>query len=95
MNGNGHLSNEQAHGAISRLAETAIPSAIVLLHLSRDCNHPDLLQRFWASRSPHLADRVHITNQTIPSERIEVRAAELACGEPANHATPTEQTLWH
>ena len=39
------------------------PTAIVLLHLSRECNCPELLAEFWRSASPGLAELVHITNQ--------------------------------
>ena len=95
MGGNGHLSNEEAHAAVIRLAETATPSAIALLHLSRDCNHPDLLHELWTTRSPHLVDRLHITDQRTPSERIEVQAADDEHHAPASPPRPIGQTLWH
>lgn len=38
----GHLSNRQAAAAVTALAATGELSAVVQLHLSRDCNTPDL-----------------------------------------------------
>lgn len=83
MNGNGHLSNEQAHEVVLRLAAQETPRAIVLLHLSRECNCPELLEQLWRERSPELAPRVHITNQVEPIGPIAV-----------SEAAPEPQTLW-
>ena len=73
MNGNGHLSNDQCHELVLRLATHTTPSAIVLLHLSRECNSPELLAELWQDRSPELAPLLHITNQLQPTGPIAVR----------------------
>jgi phosphoribosyl 1,2-cyclic phosphodiesterase len=43
MNGSGHLSNEECRRAVSAIAPTR---QVVLLHLSRDCNRPELARRY-------------------------------------------------
>ncbi len=47
----GHLSNEQCSDALLRIAPT---KAAVLLHLSRDCNEPELAAAFHAGRAYQL-----------------------------------------
>ncbi|MFG0284220.1 MAG: MBL fold metallo-hydrolase [Phycisphaerales bacterium JB039] len=42
VGGAGHLSNQQCHDAVRAIAPRA---RVVLLHLSRDCNHPALARR--------------------------------------------------
>ena len=42
MGGRGHLSNEQCAAAVSEIRPR---SHVVLLHLSRECNHPSLAAR--------------------------------------------------
>ncbi len=43
MNGAGHLSNEECRGAVAAIAPKR---EVVLLHLSRQCNAPDLATRY-------------------------------------------------
>ena len=91
--GHGHLSNREAMEAVRRLADRHEPSAIALLHLSRDCNHPDLVRRLWKSECPKLADRLHIAHATSPLPPIELepgRSTEAVSPPPA--AIP--ETLW-
>ena len=64
--GHGHLSNQEALDAVRRLARHREPSFIALIHLSRDCNHPDLVRRLWEGRAPELADRMHLAHATVP-----------------------------
>ena len=87
MGGNGHLSNDQAHDVVVRLVAHSMPSAIVLLHLSRECNCPQLLQKLWQERSPELARRLHITNQVEP-------VGPIAVGEAVPDPDPQPKTLW-
>jgi phosphoribosyl 1,2-cyclic phosphodiesterase len=71
MGGSGHLSNEQALG-IALAADRAQPlSALVLLHLSRDCNCPQLVERLYHERAPALAPRLAVTAQREPSRAFE------------------------
>jgi len=56
MGGSGHLSNEQALAAVKRILDRTaelcgpdrLPRHIVLLHRSRECNCPKLVQRMFA-----------------------------------------------
>ena len=72
MGGAGHLSNDQALDAIVRLDRAARLAGVVLLHLSRDCNDPSLVQRLYARRAPHLANRLTISRQDRPTGMLEI-----------------------
>ena len=90
--GHGHLSNREALEAVLRLALHREPAFIALLHLSRDCNHPDLVQRLWEDRAPGLASRVHLAHATRPLPTL-----PLGLGNsPAQKApdTPFSESLW-
>ena len=64
MGGAGHLSNEQARDAVLRAVERSAepPRHVVLLHLSRQCNHPDIARAVWNDH-PQLASRLRFTSQ--------------------------------
>ena len=70
MGGSGHLSNEQALAAVQaildRTAATCgpdkLPRHIVLLHRSRQCNCPKLVQRMFAG-DPRIAPVLTLTHQ--------------------------------
>ncbi|MBC04605.1 MAG: hypothetical protein CMJ34_15080 [Phycisphaerae bacterium] len=83
--GHGHLSNEEALEAVLRLALRREPSLIALIHLSRDCNHPDMVQRLWEDRAPDLAARVHLADATVPSP-----ALPLKPGNDPSQKAPTD-----
>ena len=72
MGGLGHLSNEQSLEAVLRIAGVCDLRHIVLLHLSRHCNDPDLVRRLYARRAPHLLSRLTITNQWAPTPVLAV-----------------------
>lgn len=74
MGGAGHLSNDQALQAILELADTSDLQHIALLHLSRQCNCPRLVQQLYADRAGHLLDRLTITNQNEPTPMLRVEA---------------------
>jgi phosphoribosyl 1,2-cyclic phosphodiesterase len=63
MGGRGHLSNEQALSAVREILDGCqkkgrrLPSHIVLLHRSQDCNCPRLVRRLF-SRDPRIAPRL-------------------------------------
>lgn len=60
MGGSGHLSNGECLGAVREIAATSTPSHVVLLHLSRECNCPSLVQQLWEREAPDLARRLVI-----------------------------------
>lgn len=74
MGGSGHLSNEQSLDAVRRIAETSDLAAVVTLHLSQDCNRPELVTALYRERAPRLAKRLVLTSQGEPSVEVAVRA---------------------
>ena len=76
MDGHGHLSNEQALALVQHAhGRDAAPDHVVLLHLSEQCNHPDVVRELWMREAPALATRMRIAPRRDPCEPIEVRAA--------------------
>lgn len=72
MEGHGHLSNEQALGLVRRLESLGhLPERLVLLHLSEQCNHPDLVRALWRRHVPHLHERMQVANRREPTAAIE------------------------
>ncbi|MEE2682217.1 MAG: MBL fold metallo-hydrolase [Planctomycetota bacterium] len=76
MGGRGHLSNQQCLEAVRTLADRPAEArplgAVVLLHLSRDCNCRERLRRFWERNVPELADRMEISWPNQPGSRVEL-----------------------
>lgn len=71
MGGRGHLSNQQAL-RLARQVHCASPlSHLVLLHLSRQCNTPEVVRNLYQEEAPELADRLLITCQGTPSPAVE------------------------
>ncbi|MHB1158384.1 MAG: MBL fold metallo-hydrolase [Phycisphaerales bacterium] len=64
MSSRGHLSNEQTLQALQHLFTQShtLPARIVLLHLSRQCNCPRLLEQLYAPH-PRIAERLHLSSQ--------------------------------
>ena len=81
MNGSGHLSNEQSLHAIRHIAGLSSLSAILLLHLSRQCNAPERIHELYTACAPELLDRLVLAEQFNPTPWIE-------CGNQA----PSEST---
>lgn len=73
MGGRGHLSNDESLAAVVRIAERSRLTHVVPLHLSRQCNHPSLIEALYARDAPHLRDRVRMTSQKIPTPVMELR----------------------
>lgn len=73
MGGKGHLSNDESVAAALRICESGTPQSIVLLHLSRQCNRPDIVSALWRDRAAHLCDRLVISDQFRPSPTITAR----------------------
>lgn len=90
--GHGHLSNREAIDAVKRLAERRDPCFVALIHLSRDCNHPDLVRRLWQVDAPDLADRLHLAHATIPSAML--RLERGSDPRPPTCEAPIADSLW-
>lgn len=72
MGGAGHLSNHEAVEAVGRIsAGEAAPGHVVLLHLSRECNDPDLVAGLHRD-APYA---VTITNQHTPTGWVRIGRA--------------------
>lgn len=76
MGGLGHLSNEQSLEAVIKLDKSSKLQHIVLLHLSRQCNDPQLVKTLYANRCPNLLDRLTITNQFSPTPMLRIAAGD-------------------
>lgn len=76
MGGKGHLSNEESARAVARISPR---EAVVLLHLSRQCNRPDRALEVHARPGP----RVVVSFHDRPAEWIRVV-------DPALHHAPPE-----
>jgi phosphoribosyl 1,2-cyclic phosphodiesterase len=66
MGGKGHLSNEECIEAVRAIAWPRGPEHVVLLHLSRDCNCPDLVRSLWKAALPELEPRLTIARPFDP-----------------------------
>lgn len=86
MGGRGHLSNEQALGAVRAVLDRAaatgqrLPDHIVLLHRSRQCNCPRLLRRLFES-DRRIAPRLVLAEQYERTEWLRARGTAPAPGE--------------
>jgi phosphoribosyl 1,2-cyclic phosphodiesterase len=86
MSGSGHLSNEQAFDAICSVldrresAGLKLPSHIVLLHRSRECNCTELMQKLFAS-DPRIAPRLTIADPHTRTEWLRPRTMKPVAGE--------------
>ncbi len=75
MSDSGHLSNEQCYEAVRAIAEISPagnPRDVVLLHRSRQCNHPMKIRRVF-ERDPDLSSRITLTDQRRRTRWIRVR----------------------
>jgi phosphoribosyl 1,2-cyclic phosphodiesterase len=88
MSGAGHLSNEQALAAIEQIESQSRLSTITLLHLSRECNCPDLLRELYIRRAPHLAERLTLSNQHEPTPMTMVAPGMPGRKKPAADRIP-------
>jgi len=82
--GHGHLSNVQALDLVRSLANRTTPDRVVLLHLSRECNDPDLVRDLWGAHDETLARRMHVAEQDRPIGPFDLfdrRPVEAAVGD--------------
>lgn len=86
MGGSGHLSNEQAYEAVRLICDRAarkrrrIPSHIVLLHRSRQCNCPRLLRKLF-EQDDRIASRLTLTDQLTRTDWLRLRPSKPLVGE--------------
>ena len=86
MGGAGHLSNAQAYETICRILDRCqrqgrrLPSHIVLLHRSRECNCPKLLRRLFEA-DERIAARLTLTEQFHRSDWLRLRPTPPLVGE--------------
>ncbi len=79
MGGKGHLSNEECIDAVRAIAWPREPEHIVLLHLSRECNCPDLVRGLWRNALPALEPRLTIARPFEPIAPIRLGRAIQRC----------------
>jgi len=77
MGGAGHLSNEQCLEAVLEIEGGSALSHLALLHLSRECNCPNLVRDLYARRAPHLVDRLTVSSQTAVTPTLAIRPGPL------------------
>ena len=86
MGGRGHLSNQQALSAVQGILDRCeiegarLPSHIVLLHRSRQCNCPRLLRKLF-SRDERIARRLTLAEQFERSEWLRPSLLRPLVGE--------------
>ncbi len=91
MGGRGHLSNEQSIDAVCRIAYQSQLSHIALLHLSRQCNCPRLVQSLYAAKAPHLLPLLTVSNQYEPTPLLRVRVGSAPTGPLPEPLRPSQQ----
>lgn len=106
--GAGHLSNEEALAAAQEIAGRSDLQHLVLLHLSRQCNRPELVRSIFEQGLPGLADRIAIAAprhtvgplEILPGQArvstISSRSGSDAGSRPASAASCIERqrSLW-
>lgn len=78
MGGKGHLSNEECVEAVRAIAWPDHPEHVVLLHLSRECNAPEVVRGLWSRELPSLAPRLSIAAAGAPTGVIRMRVGRIA-----------------
>jgi phosphoribosyl 1,2-cyclic phosphodiesterase len=77
MSDAGHLSNEQSYEAVRMIADASpagLPSDVVLLHRSSQCNHPTKIREVFG-RDPELARRITLTEQRSRTRWLHIKPA--------------------
>jgi len=93
----GHLSNDQAGDVLKAWVDAGEPGdiqAVIALHLSRDCNRPELALGAAAAAAPHSQIRAATQTAATPTILVEPRAArDAAIRQPAPPARIHRPTL--
>ena len=87
MGGKGHLSNEESARAVARIAPR---EAVVLLHLSRQCNRPERALEVHGAPGP----RVMVSHHDRPCEWIRVVDPARHVASPEVKVVRPASTLW-
>lgn len=68
MGNRGHLSNGEALATLRKVFDRSsrLPSHVILLHLSRQCNCPNIVTRMYEPH-PDIARRLHLSRQHEPT----------------------------
>lgn len=82
MGGKGHLSNDESVAAALEIAGSSELQAIVLLHLSLQCNRPDIVETVWRERAGHLCDRLVVSDQFRPARTVVARPRQRVPRSP-------------
>jgi phosphoribosyl 1,2-cyclic phosphodiesterase len=90
LSGHGHLSNRQALDGAVRIADRSSLQHLVLLHLSRDCNDPQLVRQLYVNNAPHLLDRLTISTQHETTAMLDVSPGRTACAGNARTGAQLE-----
>jgi phosphoribosyl 1,2-cyclic phosphodiesterase len=93
----GHLSNAQAAGLLRRVIERSDagrPRQLVQLHLSRDCNHPDLAaeEARLVLRELMATVEVHTASQHAPTPTFHLRSHAPTGFTPGRVKRPRKPT---
>jgi phosphoribosyl 1,2-cyclic phosphodiesterase len=91
MNGRGHLSNDESLGAVRRIAGQSELAHVVPLHLSQQCNDPQIVKRLYAKRAPELLDALTLSNQHEPTPTLTVQ--QVTGAERSSAARRNEQMV--
>ena len=92
--GRGHLSNDECLRATATIAGSGELEHVVLLHLSRECNCPDLVASLWRERAPHLAPRVVVSRHDQPTSLLRVHGGRRGGAHtPGSHASDATSDL--
>jgi ribonuclease BN (tRNA processing enzyme) len=86
MGGAGHLSNQQSSRAVQEMSPRR---HVVLLHLSQECNTPEVAQAAHRHAVP-----VTLTHAKLPTPRIAVARPEWTDRSPPRVEVPMPRTLW-
>lgn len=78
MGGRGHLSNEQALVAAQTLTAAGSVQHLVLLHLSQQCNRPELARSLFTAALPSMANALVISRPDAPTPLMRIRRSEVA-----------------
>ncbi|MSR69342.1 MAG: MBL fold metallo-hydrolase [Phycisphaerales bacterium] len=78
MGGRGHLSNEQSVEAARLLTASGTVRHLVLLHLSQECNRPQIVRDLFCARLPAMAESLVISRPNEPTPLLQVRRREAA-----------------
>ncbi|MSR29081.1 MAG: MBL fold metallo-hydrolase [Phycisphaerales bacterium] len=70
MGDRGHLSNEQAVAAVARLASGGTIRHLNLLHLSQDCNRPEIVREVFEKRVGANIASMHISSPDQPTRPV-------------------------